>query len=447
MPTVVKCPNCGRPNGNRFPKCMYCSTDLPKTEEVQGEADEAKAEPSSQALDPALMESLPPGLRSQFGAMSARKGASPPATATPPPTPAVQPRTRVEVPKSLLDDLQTLDEDLTPLPDTVSYDETLDGLAVQSLVAELDQDDPTSLPDPVNLDEPLDLEPLPISSIQEQYIPSTERPGPLLRGRGPWGPRSAEARLLLLPDPSYRHRLPWLRARLNNLLGLDAYTANLYLQRTFPVFLAHYDDRAQADEVAAELDRGGMGVLVLTRAMVMAHPRAVVVAGAVVEDELVLFSVDGEPEQLLSVPRDAIEAAFTGEIKPAESPDQPLVERSFWRNKPRPSLSFEEIGNPYWILDMVTPSAIVRVRSDAFDFDCLGEDRGPSSLFNLRTLPAALSSDELVADDLFKRVPRVKHEASSEAAADPDQPAGEVTLFDEYVMIQTVTRRHLTRRG
>ena len=114
MPTVVECPNCGRPNGTRFPRCMYCSTDLP--EPPEGSAGEQEASPAAVTLDPALMESLPPGLRAQFGAMSARKGASPPATVTPPPTPAVKPETRVEAPRSLLEDLQTVGEDLTPLP-------------------------------------------------------------------------------------------------------------------------------------------------------------------------------------------------------------------------------------------------------------------------------------------------------------------------------------------
>ena len=452
MPTVVNCPKCGRPNGTRFPNCMYCSTELPKVEEASGEEDAARAQRLNQALDPALVATLPPGLRAQFGAVSAKKGSAPPSAApvTPPPTPAAkpdQPEVKVAAPATLLDDLNTVTGELQPMGDTVSYDETLGDLAVESLIAEIEADDPTSLPEPILLDEPMDLEPLPVSSVQEQYIPPTAHPSPILKGRGPWGPRGAEARLLLLPDPTYQQRLPWLRARLHNLLGLDAYTANLYLQRAFPVYLEHFDDREEADALAAELDRGGMGVMVLTRSMIQAHPRAKLVRRAVVEDELVVFTADAEDAPPVTVPRGDFEAAFTGEIKPMETPDQPLVERSFWRNKSRPSLSFEEVGNPYWVLDLVAPSAIVRVRSDEFDFSCLGDAQGPSSLFNLKSLPGVLSSRELVTDDLFKRVPRIKRERNPEADVDPDQPPEAVTLFDEYVMIQTVARRHLTQRG
>jgi len=431
---------------------MYCSTELPKVDEAAGEEEAVKGERIEQALDPALLASLPPGLRAQFGAVSAKKGSTPPPAtpATPPPAPAVKPaetEVKVEAPAALLDDLNTITGELQPMGDTVSYDETLGDMAVESLIAEIEADDPTSMPEPVLLEEPVDLEPLPVSSIQEQYVPSPDRPLAVLQGRGPWGPRSAEARLLLLPDPTYQQRLPWLRARLHNLLGLDAYTANLYLQRAFPVYLEHFDSREEADELAAELDRGGMGVMVLTRSMIQAHPQAVSVRAAAIEGDLVVFGVEDEDAPLVTVPQGDIEAAFTGEIKPMEAPDQPLVERSFWRNKPRPSLTFDEVGNPYWVLDLVSPRVIVRVRSDRFDFSVLGDDKGPSSLFNLRSLPAVLTGREFAADDLFKRVPRVKRERNPEADVNPDQPPEEVVLFDEYVMIQTVARRYLTQRG
>lgn len=439
MPSVVNCPDCGRPNGVRFRKCMYCSAELPKVEESSDGEEVSGTDRLTQALDPSLMASLPPGLRTQLGAMSAKKAAAP----LPPESPLV----KVELPPTLAESLESISAELTPLDDAVSYDETLNGLAVESLIAEIEQDDPTSMPEPTALEEPLDLEPLPFSSIQEQYVSDVGPHRSLLRGRGPWGPRDAQARLLLLPDPTYRQRLPWLRARLHNLLGLDAYTATLYLQRTFPVYLQQFDSPEEAEELAGELDRGGLGALVLTRTMVQSHPRAIVVRRVVVEDELLLFILDGEGEELLTVPKGALEAAFTAEIKPVEDQEKPLMERSFWRNTPRPSLSFEEVGSPYWVLDLVTSDTIVRVRADEFDFSCLGKDRGPSTLFNLRTLPQALSGRELVADDLFKRVPQVKREAIPEADEAPDEPSEEVTLFDEYVMIQTVSRRSLTRGG
>jgi hypothetical protein len=471
--SVIQCPDCGRPNGTRFPKCMYCGGELPELEDGD-ESRESGDESLVEALDPAMVASLPPGLRSQFRPMSARKetapkfkkhshtelratgeystdittsitgeyaartqdvpAADPPAAAAPTPRGDV----RVGVDESLV----SIEAELEPIVGEVSYDQTLDGMQVESLVAELeheDDEDPFSLPDAVSLTEPADLEPLPVSSMLEEYEPTAAASAPLLKGRGPWGPRDAAARVLLLPDPGYRDNLPWLRARLHAVLGLDAYTCNLYLQRVFPVFLEARDSVTDGEALLEELG-DSLRLLLLAREVVAQSPRAVEVGQAEIDDVQVVFAEAEHPEREHVVSRYGLEAAYLGEIKPEEAGGTPLVERGFWRNKPRARRGFDDILNPYWLLDLVFGDRTIRIRSDRFDFSCLGTDRAPSTLLNLRNLAAYLALSDVELDELFKRVPTVRRERNPEA--DEEQSvAPEVTLFDEYVMVSTLARR------
>ncbi len=469
MPTVIPCPDCGRPNGDRFPKCMYCGADLPDVEGDEEASPTGKERALNEALDPAMVASLPPGLRSQFRPMSARKETAPRfrkhsrtelratgeystdiATSitgefTPPadePAGAVPLRqgdVRVTADSSLV----SIESELEPIEGEVSYDQTLDGLQVESLVASVEPEDeaePYSLPDAVSLTEPADLEPLPVSSVMTEYVSSdAPPPDPLLRGRGPWGPRDAAARVLLLPDPAYRDNMPWLRARLHAVLGLDAYTCNLYLQRPFPVFLEALPDEAAGQALVEELG-DSLRTLLLTREMVASSVRAVEVDRVHIDDVQLVFAETDRPEREHTVSRYGLEQAHLGEIKPEQADEGPLVERSFWRNKPRARRGFDEILNPYWLLDLVFADTTIRIRSDRFDFTCLGSDRAPSTLLNLRNLAAYLALVEVELDELFKRVPSVRRERTPEADEDPGVPP-EVVLFDEYVMVSACARR------
>jgi len=444
---------------------MYCSASLPDIEEAPEESAAEQESRLGEALDSSFMASLPPGLRAQFKPMTARKKEAPrlrkegfsteiaspmsedlqemksPATASeerdPEEVPLTPPALKSVGDLEIPPDLQSVDG-LVPMDESlVSYDQTLDGMDVEPLVAAVvDEDDPLDLVEPTSLEELGVIEPLPIS----QEIPTT--PSWLLKGRGPWGPRDAEARVILIPDPSYRQKLPWLRARLDNLLGLDAYTCNMYLQRDFPVFLKDYPTRIEAQNLAHELIEGGMNVIILTRDLVARQAIATEVAQAEIEADHVRFVVAQEGEPWLDIPRVDFEAAHIGEIKPAETDKGPIMERTFWRNKPRASRTFDEIQNPYWLLDLVTRDLTLRIRSDHFDFSCLGEVRAPSSLLNLRTLPNAMSPPgaDLPFDDLFKRVPRLKRELNPDIDETPEIPPDEI-LFDEYVMLQTFARR------
>ena len=85
------------------------------------------------------------------------------------------------------------------------------------------------------------------------------------RGGGPFGPRKAAWRLVLLPDPAYRSNLPWLRPRLSNTVGIDSYTALQYLQRPVPSYLASADPEAELSGKAKHLGATGLRVLLLPR--------------------------------------------------------------------------------------------------------------------------------------------------------------------------------------
>ena len=316
MPQVIPCPSCGRPNGPKYTRCMYCGTELPERDEPAtadaAEGSDERSEQFASTMDPKLLASLPPKLRAQIQAET-----DPPRE---PPAPAqfVSP-----APPPLGVDPALAEEELeaTITGEHASVGDLLSGehaavISASGAYAQVDEDD-----------------------VQTDQYRSVAVPGadsPLLRGRGPFGPRDAAARVLLVPDPGYRQNLPWLRVRLNNLMGLDAYTANLYLQREFPVFLEAFEEMSEAWALEDDLIAGGMRVLVLTREMVEGHREAFYADNAEVDATSVLFSAAGEAP--LQVERLDLEAALLGEIKPLEQPDRPLVERTFWRNKARESL-------------------------------------------------------------------------------------------------------------
>ncbi len=265
----------------------------------------------------------------------------------------------------------------------------------------------------------------------------------LLRGGGAFGPRHSVARVLLLPDPSYQRRIPWLRARLHGQLRLDAYSCNLYLQREFPVFLAGYPSEEEARTLGTNLADGGMRVLVLTRSMVEDYPppfRAV--AARLGHDAVEFADASGARYR---VARRHVERAIVGEIHPPDAEDRPPPDRPFSGGLPRPGRSVDEVVSGYWALQLVVspPGAPVLVRADEFDFECLGPHRGASSLINLRRLPEVVGSPRRppVVDDLFKRIPRASQAAAPEGRGPGSTPTPEEVLFAEYAMIQAYASR------
>lgn len=448
MAQVIPCPQCGRPNGLRFTRCMYCGADLPERDE-EGAVEEPSGEttePLASAMDPRLMASLPPKLRAQLQDASGPEEPPSPATKTPaapvPATPPHLPGAPAAEPSgdpSDLVDRESLEEMVSG--EYESLEKTVTG-EYQEVEALLSGEHPavvsTASGEYAQVDED------DVQTDQYRQVTDVGADSPLLRGRGAFGARSAAARVLLLPDPAYRQNLPWIRARLNNLLGIDAYTANLYLQREFPVFLKEFDEMAPAWALEDDLIAGGVRVLVLTRDMVEDHREPYLAERAEIDEHTILFEAASRPPVQLE--RAELELAILGEVKPLETPGGPLVERTFWRVKSRPAKSFSEIQHPYWLLQLVSaePAVPVRIHQDRFDFSCLGPVRRPSTLLNLKNLPAqfALPGQGVTVDDLFRRVPRVRRETiASGDGATPDGPPEEEVLFSEYTLIQTLARR------
>ncbi len=411
MSIVIHCPNCGRPNGTRFPNCMYCGTELPPPEEVDGAGEGAEGgeagEPAlADRVDPALLASLPERFRSalQGGTTSSRKQSPP---SGPPPA--------VEAPRR-------------PRP-TLSVPDPLD---------------PMDVPEPMSVDdEDWSDEQEAVATDKYEEVASDAPMAPLMRGRGLWGPRGATARVLLLPDEAYRRKIPWLRARLHNQLGLDAYTCNMYLQRDVPVFLKEFPTEEEAQQLADNLADGGMRVLTLTRHMVEEFP--VAFRAARVELKGLDIRFEGAEGEALTLERSLLEVAVFGEIAPPERPPGPLVERTFWGTKPtRKGRAFEDVEVPYWMMELIVapPGPNVRIRADAFDFAFLRSEGPRSSLLSLRKLPEVLAApgSEIAIDDQFKRLPRNRPERTPDADPGPSEWSEEELLFAEYAMIRTLGR-------
>ena len=196
--------------------------------------------------------------------------------------------------------------------------------------------------------------------------------------------------------------------------------------------------------MAENLVDGGMRILVLTRSMVSDQPPPFLASGAQLEGDSVRFVSSDKTSRVL--PRNKIEMAIFGEIKPPPATTAPLVERTFWGNKPRTGKRLDEIMSPYWAVELVvaSPGAPIRTRADMFDFSCLGARRVPSSLINLRALPGFLAPQgaAVPADDLFKRVPRAQG-ADARVAPVPGEEywMPEELLFAEYTLLQGLARR------
>ena len=86
----------------------------------------------------------------------------------------------------------------------------------------------------------------------------------------------------------------------------------------------------------------------------------------------------------------------------------------------------------------MTMNRVIRIRSDEFDFRCLGEDRGLAAGLNLRTLVRLVSpnaAEPLPLNDRFKRVSHVAG-TPSEGGDSRGRPLTRREVeFTEYVLL------------
>lgn len=315
------------------------------------------------------------------------------------------------------------------------------------------------LPELVTMDlEPLldvstfdDLQPVDASlSVADLDTPAEAQPEntqPLLqalsRGGGPFGPRDAPVRLILIPDSRYSRDIDRLKEAIHQSLSLDVYTAAQALQKETPTYLGSARDRAIAEHLVQRLRDLGLRVLILERSRWLegAEPEAVVKARS--DDRHITFV--REDGSSFEVERASLRWAALGEIQPDGTP--PLGAAEAAGDDAR---SLQERLGTYQLLDLLRrrDRRPIRLRSDRFDFSCLGDQRALSANMNLRTMLSWLSRDpsnpELLipVDEAFRRVPHLPGPPIEVPGSSREPIQRREVEFTEYVLLLDA-RHHL----
>ena len=275
--------------------------------------------------------------------------------------------------------------------------------------------------------------------VVEQAAPDMPLHRALKTGTGPFGVRSQRFRLVMLPDDGYRGRIHFLQHRLAQTLQLDLFKARQYLQRTIPTFLTAGDDRIEMKGMADHLGAGGVVALLLERDRWLEGNDPFDAVSAVGEGPGPVTFLDPVGQELV-VYRADISWGAVGEIRAEGAIDA-------FTSLDGASISLESRSGRYQLLDLFRYSsrAPIRIRSDRFDFDCLGEDRRLAASVNMRSMVRWLSpeaSDPLRPDDSFKRIPFV---AGMAARGDLDEEAARIPPrevdFTEYTLLLDAARR------
>ncbi len=528
--SVRNCPTCGRNNGVKHARCMYCGSDLPSASPASPSASSedktvsperarellAGLTQSARALmPPDVLESLkaaaakaphaakapaakaprppvnaPPVVRSRLGFTGlGRRGTT--STTLPPvkgplPPPFPEPDRSAKAQDD--DSLEPLPSDrLAPLPPApidadlpegpptlenmraVSDDSILerskavedDSILERSKAVEDDSILPISTADirpldtgemdaysPDALTSFYDLEPV----RDEALIAPIRTVGPitraLRRGGGPFGPRDTPFRLILLPEDHYRSKVHWLRHRLADTTGIDLYTAAQTLSKEVPSYLFGCDDAEDARERAEHLRRGELSVLVLDRDGREDDIEPLYVTEASGDGPGPVTFTTGSGA-LIEVKRAGFAWACFGAIEP-DGDRQSLVRERTFRGRSVPDRpTFDGASGSYHLLDLYLTRASqpIRIRSDRFDFGCLGSARELAATLNLRRMLSWLSADPAEAlplDERFKRVPRLRV-SSNRSTPDGDSPVPQRELeFTEYGLILNAQHRGAT---
>jgi len=233
------------------------------------------------------------------------------------------------------------------------------------------------------------------------------------RGRGPFGPRDASMRLMLVPSSSYGAGGDKLRARLAQLLSVDLYTAGAHLRRSWPSFLDAPDDPDRGLVLLDALEEAGFRVLcVQGREWVAQHlPLSVTAMNSEGAPGAWRFlSEDGEAHDVRS---EDLSWAALGEITEDGQERPSSQERNRWGVAPRPASGvLDRSSGSYVLLDLCRHSSTrpLRIRTDQFDFSCLGTGRSLAAAVNLKSLLEMLrppSGPPLTVDTAFRRLPRL----------------------------------------
>ncbi len=271
------------------------------------------------------------------------------------------------------------------------------------------------------------------------------------RGGGPFGPRQAGWRLVMLPDPAYRANLPWLRPLLTSTVGIDSYTAMQYLQRPLPSYLASAETPADLTAQAEHLGKAGLRVLLLPRRDWARDRLPRLVRDVDPDGDRLVFEMEeGSP---IRVERGSLTWAATADIQPArERGGEVAVTRTRWGMPVMPDrVGLADRFTPYFALDLCRSDdpRPLRIRSSTYDFGRLGADRAMAAAVNIRLLAQRLGLDgQLPLDSGFRKVPSLPGPEEQEEAGGMKArglPRREVD-FTEYVLLLDA-RYQARRRG
>jgi len=270
----------------------------------------------------------------------------------------------------------------------------------------------------------------------------------LSRSRGPFGPRHAPYRLFLIPSAANAAGAHWLRHRLADNVGVDLYTARTHLNRLVPSYLAGDDDIGVLETMAAPLRKGGLVVSIVARDTWLDDclPVPVIAASRDEGSDLCMFMVaDGTSVEVSCASltwASLAQIESTGLPGSAEREPQGLSSTTSLPALARDRGSFQ-------LLDLMRREGggALRLRSDQFDFACLGAERTISAGVNMRAMLGWLSPDlecPIPLDEYFRRVPAVGVDRAGDI---PDVKAGGGGLareleFTEYVLILDHSNRH-----
>jgi len=270
------------------------------------------------------------------------------------------------------------------------------------------------------------------------------------RSRGPFGPRQVSYRLVLIPSAVNREGAHWLRHRLADSVGIDLYTARTHLNRLVPSYLAGSDDRKTLEEMASPLREAGVVVSILERATWLedSMPVSVIAASREAGSDVCSFMVaDGTS---LEVPCSSFAWAALGQIEVVGVPRSEERDTEGSQGISLASGLSREAG-AFQLLDVLRSdrAGALRLRSDHFDFSCLGADWTISAMVNMRTMLRWLSADPHSAiplDEYFRRVPAVGVDRPRDV---PDGLGSRRCLareleFTEYVLILDHSNRKLS---
>jgi hypothetical protein len=446
MADVRNCPSCSRPNGVNYARCMYCGTELPAPTTSEALPDAGGVDPLAEAdkarelldgLSPEARALMPDAVIRKLEAQVAvgdgyRKRHRGPITAEIAEPDDSQAPTQVN--ESAYDVPEPSPEGDPSIPDMdASGVESFDVAPVSG--SELEPYQSLRLASQELLNEFEDTVDGPAPSDPEDAYYAALTAGP-----GPFGKRDAPVRIILLPDEGYRGKAHWLRHRLATALGVDLYSAGQSLQRDVPSFLGAEETFEVAEDKAERLRAGGMMVLTIDRVgwLEETEPEQVVSAEAEPDGDVVVFHrLDGTP---LVVRREDFSWAAFGEIEPDSAEIPLLPERTRWRTAQRgPARAFDIEGGPYLLLDLLRRSSRrpIRVRSDRFDFSCLGGERALAAALNLRRLAGWVGQAggaAIPVDERFKRVPHVPGLVGDDVGSAHGWPRREVE-FTEYVLL------------